>query len=200
VKTQFSPLRLGFNPAVIGIAALLLLTGCEQASRVTDYFTKPVILACPDYRILADASTLVAYKPGPGRDLIDVDFEGAINNMRLGCETRRDKETKIGNMEVDIAMDFLAQRGPANKTKSAEFPYFISVTDLNQKVLYREEFKIAASFAGNRTGIGISSDRIVLNLPLKPDVTGRSYIIYSGFILTREQLQQNRQRRKQTTR
>jgi len=200
VKAHFSFSRRDLLSAATGIVVALVLTGCEQASRVTDYFTKPEILACPDYRILADASSFVTYKPGAGRDLIDVDFEGSIDNMRLGCETRRNKKTKIGNMEVDIAMDFLAQRGPANKNQKAEFPYFISVTDLNQKILYREEFKIAASFAGNRTGIGISSDRIILNLPLKPDITGRSYIIYSGFKLTREQLELNRQRRKQIAR
>ncbi len=185
--------------SVILLVSVALVGGCETASKVTNIFSKSIILPCPDYRILAVAANYTAYKEGPGRDLTDVDFEGKYNNMRLGCLTKMDKETKIGTMEVDITLDFIAQRGPANKTRKATFPYFISVTDLNNKILYREEFKVSVSFAGNRTGLGFRNDPVTLELDLKPGRTGENYIVFTGFIVTPEQLKNNRARRRSVT-
>jgi hypothetical protein len=177
-----------------------MLGGCETAETVTDYFKKPIILPCPDFRILADAAYYTTYRPGPGRDLTDVDVEGNFDNMRLGCLTKIDKKTRIGIMEVDVILDFAAQRGPANTTRKAVFPYFVSVTDLDKKILYREEFKVSVDFPGNQTGLGFRNEPITLELPLKPELTGENYIVFTGFKLTREQLDQNRARRRQVTR
>ena len=182
------------------LMSVLLLAGCSATETVTGYFSKPVILSCPDYRILADAADYTTYRPGTGRDLIDVDVEGKYNNMRVACLTKIDKETRVGIMEVEITLDFIAQRGPANTTRKATFPYFISVTDLNKKILYREEFNVSVDFKGNLTGFSFRNDPITLELPLKPDVTGENYIIFTGFTLTREQLEINRTRRRQITR
>ena len=178
----------------------MVLAGCETAETVTDYFSKPVILACPDFRILADAAYYTTYRPGTGRDLIDVDVEGNFENMRLGCLTKMDKKTRIGMMEVEVVLDFVAGRGPANTTRKAEFPYFVSVTDLDHNVLYREEFKVAVNFDGNLTGLGFRAAPITLELPLKPGLTGENYIVFAGYLLTREQLEFNRSRRRQVTR
>jgi len=186
--------------AIFALIAVLFLTGCTTATNVTDFFTKPPILPCPDFRVLADAADYTTYRSGPGRDLTDVNFEGNIDNMRVSCLTLMDRDTKIGTMEVDVVVDFIAQRGPANKDRKATFPYFISVTDLDKKILYREEFNISVDFEGNRTGIGFRNKPVTLQLDLKPNVTGRNYIVFTGFKVNKEQLQFNRERRRQITR
>jgi len=196
-QSPLTRIKFWTGAALIGAA---LLGGCSATETVTDYFSKPVILPCPDYRILADAADYTTYRPGAGRDLIDVDVEGKFNNMQVACLTKIDKETRIGIMEVEITLAFTAQRGPANKTRQATFPYFISVTDLNKKILYREEFNVSVDFKGNLTGFGFRNKPITLELPLKPDVTGENYIIFTGFTLTRDQLELNRTRRRQVTR
>jgi len=199
VTSRFPLTRLKFRAATALIGALLL-GGCSAVETVTNLITKPVILPCPDYRILADAAYYTTYRPGVGRDLTDVDVEGNFENMRLACLTKMDKKTRVGVMEVDVILNFVAGRGPANTTRKAEFPYFISVTDLNRKILYREKFKVAVDFEGNLTGLGFRAEPTTLELPLKPNLTGENYIVYAGFVLTHEQLKLNRARRRQVTR
>lgn len=173
------------------------LAGCETASNtmgaVTSVFSKPIVYVCPDYRILKDAAQLVAFKSGPGRDLVDIEVEGAIGNAQLECLTYVDKDTKKGHMEAQFRVLFGARRGPANKTRRAVLPYFVSVTDKNKNVLYRETFKIAVNFEGNQTEVRFAGELIKLELPLSPDIKSRDYIIFTGFALNREQLEYNRQ-------
>ena len=184
---------------MVTLVSAVLLSACETANNAVEVFTKPVILPCPDYRILAVAANYTVYRDGPGRDLTDVDFEGKYNDMRLACATDIDKKTRIGTMEVEVTLDFITQRGPANTTRKATFPYFISVTDLNQKILYREEFKVSVDFPGNFTGFSFRPDPITLILDLKPNVTGENYIIFTGFVVTPEQLEYNKARRRSVT-
>ncbi len=179
------------------VGALVLLSSCGATEKVTRLFEDPIVLACPDSRILADAAELISYAEGGGRDLTDVNVEGQIDNIALACLTKIDRDTRIGVMEVEVGLNFVATRGPANKTRQAIFPYFISVTDLEKNVLYREQFEVAVDFSGNRTKFGFRNTPITIELPLKPDVGGKSYLVYTGFVLTKEQLQANRIRRSQ---
>lgn len=193
---------MGFHKTRRLLACVLtttsLLAGCGATEQVKDLFADPIILPCPDERILADAAELVRYAEGQGRDLTDVDSEGQIVNMALACLTKIDKKTRVGEMEVEIVFNFLATRGPANRTRKAQFPYFVSVTDLNKKILYREEFEVAVDFSGNRTRLAFTNEPpITITLPLRPELTGKNYLIYGGFLPNHEQLEQNRQRRKQ---
>ncbi len=187
---------LSFAAPVAAIAALALQTGCETAQstfdNVASVWAKPIVYACPDYRVLRDAARLVSFKAGPGRDLVDVDTEARIGDANLECLTFVDKDTYKGHMEARFQVVFGAQRGPANKTKRAVLPYFVSVTDKNRNVLYRETFKIAVNFQGNQTTVRFPGEMIKLELPLSPEIRSSDYIIYTGFALDREQLQYNR--------
>ena len=179
------------------LAAIGLLGGCETVEKVKGVFADPIILPCPENKILADAAEVVRYIKGDGRDLTDVDNEGKIVNVGLACTTRIDKETRVGLMEVEVSFYFEATRGPANRNRKAQYPYFISVTDLNRKVLYREQFNIAVDFSNNRSKLNFRSDPITIELPLRPELTNKNYLVYGGYVLTREQLQHNRLRRRQ---
>ena len=48
--------------------------------RVASLWDKPTILPCPDYRILADAARIVQFRQGTGRDLVDVNIDGRIED------------------------------------------------------------------------------------------------------------------------
>lgn len=179
------------------LTAITLLSGCETADKVTDLFADPIILPCPDYFILADAAEVVQYREGNGRDLTDVNFEGRMENIHMSCLTKIDKETKVGEMEVQIAFEFVATRGPANKSRAAEYPYFFYITNLDKKILYREQSTVGVDFSGNRSKLLFRSDPIAISLPLRPEVTSKNYLIYGGLLLSREQLETNRRRRQQ---
>ncbi len=188
-----------FRKLVLAIATLGVLGGCAATEKVTGLFSDPIILACPDYWVLAEAANLVRYVDGGGRDLTDVDVEGQIDNMSIGCLTKIDEKTMTGTMDVEVIFNFIASRGPANTSKKAIYPYFISLTDLDKNVLQRKKYEVAVDFSGNRTKFNFRNQANVLTLDINPELTGKDYLIYGGFILTREQLQENRIRRKQRT-
>jgi hypothetical protein len=179
------------------ITALIGVSGCETFDKVKDVFAEPVILACPKIRILADASRIIKYAQDGGRDLTDVVFEGAIQDIDLACLTKIDKKNRVGVMEVEVSLDILASRGPADRTKKAIYPYFIIVTDSNKEIVYREELNVGINFSGNQSKLSFASAPVTIELPLRPELTGKNYLIYGGFVLTREQLEHNRLRRKQ---
>lgn len=186
-----------FFRASLAFTALILLSSCETVSNVTDLLNDPIILACPDNRILADTAALVLYAEGGGRDLTDVDVEGEINDMRLSCLTKIDEDTMTGTMEIEVAFNFIASRGPANTTRTAVYPYFISVTDLDRNLLDVKKFNVEVDFTGNRNRFSFRNPPSKVTLDIEPGKTGKQYIIFGGFTLTKEQVALNRLRRSQ---
>ena len=186
------------------VLAALLLGGCETVEdtvsdtvgSITNVFDEPVLLPCPEYFIPADSANLVAFKPGPGRDLIDVDHSGKIGNLRTGCQYRINKKTNAGSVDLEIGVLFAVERGPANRSRRATYPYFIAITDDEKKVLYREQLKLPVDFSGNQNRRVVTGERVVLEVPLKSGQDGRHFRIYAGFLLNRQQLDYNRKLRR----
>ena len=169
--------------------------GCETAgntySTISSIWDKPILLPCPKYRILSDASRVIQFRKGPGRDLVDVNIDGQISDIKMECLTSIDKETNFGNMGVKIKVLFIVKRGPANISKKALLPYFVSVTDKSKNILYREEFMTSIQFKGNLSAMDFFGETIELELPLTPKISSDDYIIYLGFLLNRSQLKYN---------
>tara|TARA_B100000029_G_scaffold32843_1_gene31275 strand:+ start:130 stop:708 length:579 start_codon:yes stop_codon:yes gene_type:complete len=173
------------------IISTISLSGCG----VTDFITKKSItLPCPDFRILADASILTKFRPGPGRDLTDVDHNAKIENARISCISDIDEESFVGTMDVDVEVMFSVERGPVNRNRLAKLPYFISVIDAKKNILYRETFNILVKFLGNRSRMSVMTEPIILEIPIKKGVSGRDFLIYIGMQLTEEELRFVRER------
>lgn len=185
-------------------AAMAGLTACTAAQNtvdaVTSIWSKPLVLPCPDYRILADAARIVQFRAGPGRDLVDVDVDGRIGDLAMECTSSVDRETNTGTLEVGVTVAFGARRGPANATKQALLPYFLSVTDQKRNVLYHEEFQVAVDFPGNQSAVQFTGTTIKLELPITPKISSRDYVLYAGFKLNRDQLDYNRRTKGQSNR
>ena len=105
------------------------LIGCSTYQNVIDKFKDPIVLKCPVYKVVGNMENLVRFRDGPGRDLIDVDFEGKITGVDLSCLSEIDRETKSGTLEVDVTLRMVASRGPANRNRKARFDYFFRVFD-----------------------------------------------------------------------
>ena len=168
------------------------LSACTAYENLTYKFQQPIVLKCPDYKVIADAANLVRFKDGPGRDLIDIDFESEITNVNLGCLSDIDKKTKQGTLEVDVALQISAARGPANRTRKGRLEYFVSVIDNNRNVLFRETFPLGFSFPGNKSRIKFRSNPVTLQVPITPKWSNKYYHIFAGLKLTREELKFNR--------
>lgn len=176
------------------------LAACSAYEYATDVFSAPVVFSCPKSWVIADAANLVRFRQGGGRDLTDIDFEGEITGVRLGCTSNVDKKTRVGNIDVEVEVLFNATRGPANRDRKAMFRYFVSVTDKDRAILYREAFNLPVEFPGNKTRLEIRSDKITLQLPVEPNRTSNYYMIFTGYELTREELEFNRARGVKTSR
>ena len=96
-----------------------------------------------------------------------------------------------GNMDVSLRVSFNVKRGPANTTKKALLPYFISVTDQKKNILYREKFLMSGMFIGNQSAMIFLGETVNLELPLTPKISSQDYIIYIGFLLNQNQFRYN---------
>ena len=191
-RGSFRGVKTALVPALL--AAGLGAFGAYQYA--TDKLSEPIVLRCPDYLVIADAAHLVRFRDGPGRDLIDIDFETKIVRVQLVCTSNIDKRTRVGTLDVDVTVTFRAERGPANRSREGRFDYFISVVGRDQKILYREAFAIKVGFPGNKTRLVVRSEPVTLEIPITPKRASRSFRIFAGLKLTREELEFNRRRGK----
>jgi hypothetical protein len=179
--TRFPALAVRRLSRAGGAAVLLALAGCGGDS----WFAKPPPpKPCPQVAQVDDAAELTRYS-GSGRDLTDVAFEAQLGGMAGSC-AYDDNE-----IDVELSVQFIASRGPADQTRRADFTYFVAIAKVDQTVLAREEFDSFIEFPGNQTRAGIVEE-LTQRIPIGPDDRGDSFIIYVGFKLTPEELEFNR--------
>ncbi len=166
-----------------GLAAAVLaigLAGCEAG-----FFSKPAPPGpCPRVAAVADAGTLTRFS-GSGRDLTDVAFEAEIGGMQGSCVYSDDV------IDVDLAVQFIASRGPADQNRRADFKYFVAVARFDQSVVARESFDTFVEFPGNQNRAGIVEE-LAQHIPIASGERGDSFVIYVGFELTPQELTFNR--------
>lgn len=161
------------------LLAGLLLAACASDDRPP---------RCPDPVVLREAGRLVQFQD-TGRDLTDVTFEARIADVALGCEVDEDDGKRT--VEAELQILFQAEKGPANQSGRANFTYFVAVVDRDDKVLNRETFGVSMPMPGNQTQVE-SVDVLEPRIPLREGETGKSYTLYVGFDLSRDQLEYNR--------
>lgn len=177
--------KTGTKSAVFG--AMLLVSACGLFGQ------EEKAPPCPQVSVLADASVLTKFQNGPGRDLVDVDYQGKIADIQPSCVYELN-DADEGTVEVSVEVRVVAERGIANKTRRADFTYFVTVTDPNRNILSKESFNVSAEFPGNRTRVGVIDTPVALKIPIRKGKGASSYDVFVGFQLSREQLEFNRRR------
>lgn len=170
---RFGALRLG---ALSALALAALLAGCNRDR------PQP---ACPGGLIPSDAAKVTRFRDGPGRDLTDVVVEGQIQDILVQCKYSKNI------VDIDLQIAVLAARGPADRTRVADFEYFVAIVDPEQNILAKEPFKVRFQFSDNRTQLG-KVEEIAPHLPLPDPSKADTYRIVVGFQLTPEELAWNR--------
>jgi hypothetical protein len=170
-----------WRASLIVTVVALIITGCSS-----DKQTK----VCPRVSVLSDAGSLTRFAPGVGRDILDVDFQGAITDLVTDCN---DTDAKTpAQVVVQLAPVFTLSRGAANNDRKAEFTYFVSVVR-NEEILSKQLFEVESTFAGNRSRIVVRDDNppIMIDIPLGNRNSAREYEVLVGFQLTADELQHN---------
>lgn len=178
------------RPRVIAVV-LMGLTG-TACGVVTGVFDKPIPPSCPSVSILSNAERVTIFRPGPGRDLIDITAEARIDDFIARCLYDVDEETGIGRVNVELSLGMTAARGAANVDGVAEFDYFVTLMKLDKTILTKNTFTVFAPFKGNRFRLSAYDEPVILTIPIEPPQTGQDFLIYVGFQLTPDQLQYNR--------
>ena len=145
---------------------------------------------CPRVDTLEGAGRVTQFNPGPARDLTDVRFEGRIVQIATECDYDRD-----GTVEVSaiVAMEFV--RGPAAPSEQGRFEYFVAITDPSERVIAKRRFPVEVAFVDAATRIS-AREELTQRFSHVPADDARSYRIYVGFQLTRNQLDYERSLRR----
>lgn len=175
-KTILSLLIVGF-----GLAA------CDSIPFMREEKPEP----CPRITVLRNASELTKFKEGPGRDLIDVLYEAKITNVLSLCEYDVDYDTRVGEINAQVAPVISALRGPADTSRIAELSYFVAVVDQDKKILQKNRFPLRLGFPGNLTQNEVRDEPVTLTIKTDGSTDGADYEIYVGFQLSREELEYN---------
>ena len=171
--------------AFFGLA--LLVSACGGGGffdRMFSGSSAPTV-TCPEVSKVADVARLTRFVPG-GRDLTDVAFEAAVGKLGGNCS-----RGEGGSVDVQLTVEFIGSRGPADKTRKAPFAYFVAIVDRNDNILAREQFDTGIGFPGNQSRNAITEE-LDENIPLQKDQQGNQFRVFVGFVLTPEEIAYNR--------
>lgn len=144
--------------------------------------------ACPRVSIISDGASVTRFREGTGRDLTDMVAQAEIVDAAVECDYDR------RGVDVALQVAIAATRGPADRSRVAEFDYFVAVADAERNILAKEIFRVGFRFPQNQQRVG-TVEEIEPRIPLKSRAEGVDYQIIIGFQLTPEEIEWNRTRR-----
>ncbi len=176
---------LGRGKLVLAFVGISVLSACSGSD--DGIFAKPKPpLPCPKVAVLPNADSITIFKEGPGRDLVDVLFEGVIAPVGGDCIYENDDS----EVYVELILRIGGVKGPAARTQKQDFPFFIAIADASKKVLTKKVFISPIVVPEGRRRAAVQEE-IAQRIPLPSGLDGRDYTIVMGFQLTHEQLKYN---------
>jgi len=172
--------------------ALIAVIGLGLAACAGD---KPDALPCPEILIVADGAKLTRFKPGAGRDIIDVLHEEEIVGFAHSCEYDID-ESGAGDLTVWLAPTIVSTRGPANQTGDTDFDYIVATADANKNILSKKRYPLVLRYAENVPNFKWQRpEPHEFVMPLKAGQSGKNFVVYLSLALNRMELDYQRKNR-----
>jgi hypothetical protein len=150
--------------------------------------TVPARPDCPTAAALADAADLRRYRTPDSQDLTDLIVNARITGLSGAC-SYADRRRAV-RVTLTLAME--ATRGPAATGRTVSLPYFVAVTDAEDRILDKAVYAVPAEFPAGRSRVRLTGEQVTLTLPIAPDRPAASYTVVVGFQLTPEELALNR--------
>jgi hypothetical protein len=147
---------------------------------------------CPRVALLPEAATLTRFADGPGRDIIDIVYRAEIADVRRTCEHDLEEETGEGMLDMEILVEILVERGPANSDRKADIGYKITVVDADRRDRDWAVFFETLEFPANRSRIRWTDEPRHLHIPLAAGQTGANFDVYVTLDRTRAEVEYNR--------
>ncbi len=145
-------------------------------------------LNCPSVQVLGDARVLTKFKPGLGRDITDIEYEGRIAKVDYKCKENPSR----GYVETDLTIRTEFILGMAAPVRNPDFTVFVAVSEGERRVLKKTDHLVKVKFPG--TGRVAREATIVrrIRVPLGGDVPVEYYNVIVGFQLSPAQVAYNR--------
>jgi hypothetical protein len=174
-----------FNLIAAGALLVGALGGCSSSAQDAQ-----AQRFCPPGVVVTDAANLTRFKPGAGRDPTDVQFQAEIGKVETKCDFSR-----RGGVSIDMRVAIVVNEGPAALNRTAQMAYFVAIIAPGRQVVARKEFPADYTFAGNRNRV-IGLEELTQSIPGITDVQAQGYQVAVGFVLTQDELNYNRQRKR----
>jgi len=171
------------NRVALSLVALSTLGLAACASDDTPAPTPPV---CPTTLILQGAERTAAYAPGADASPSALLHMAVLTNLATGCRFVED------GVDVDLAFDLIAERGPAMAGDTAELTYFIATLGPGEEVLAKQLLTSEIAFEAEERVAGVAEE-LTYRLPSVAPGQGPEYLIYLGFQLDPAELDQRLQ-------
>ncbi len=144
---------------------------------------------CPRTAVVGDTQKVTQFRPGPGRDLTDIQFEGQIAGLLPDCDYDED-----GFVDAGIVISMAFVRGPAAEGNLGRYEYFVAIADAAGEIIAKRVFAIAVEFPEAILRVG-ATEEITQRIYYAPEPDAGEHRIFVGFQLTQEQLDYIRSRR-----
>jgi hypothetical protein len=161
----------------------LALTACAGDASPAPEAVPP---ACPTTLILQGAERTAAYTPGADASSGALQHMAVLTNLATGCRFGED------GVDVDLAFDLIAERGPAMTGDTAELTYFVATLGPGEEVLAKQLLTAEIAFAPEERVAGVAEE-LTYRLPSVTAGQGQDYMIYLGFQLDPAELDQRLQ-------
>ena len=167
-----------------------LLSSCDlYMGGITNTDVK---MDCPPVSIVPEASSITRYIKGNKRSVLDVDFTGLITGIKGNCSYDLNYETGVNTVEINVITKFKMERGAANNSHQADFQYFVSIINSEGKILGKEVFDFSAKFSKERSWAKNKDSPVKLIVPFGDERGDKSFTVFVGFQLSKEELEFNR--------
>ena len=193
LSASWHRLRSVRNAVAVALAVTVGGCGAVDGIKSSIFGAGDFAPPCPTVAILSDAQSLANFRPGVGRDLTDITFNARFIDVISSCVYKQ-KDEQFLAVDVKIQAVFDAERGPADRSRSAAFKYFVAIPQFYPNPQGRSEFAMKVNFPSNRSKLRISDAPVTINIPINAQRSGTNYDVYVGFVLDKSQIELNRKR------
>ncbi len=162
-----------------GLAALLL-AACSSSPPPSP---PP---ACPAALVLDGAERTTSYRPGSDRSPSALRYLAVLSHLQSTCHYD-DK-----GVDVDLALDLIAQTGPAATGDPVQLTYFVATMGPDRRVLSKQLFDSEIVFAKDEDLAGVA-EQLTLRLPAVTPEQASAYNLFLGFQLDEAELERRLQ-------
>lgn len=168
--------RLGAIPGGAGARRGILLGPLAAILAACGLFADDpeVPTSCPRAEIPGGADVTASYRTGATRNPSALRYAAALSRLQSSC---RDG---AGNLEVDLAFDVIAERGPELGGAPVDVTYFVAVVGPDGRIQSKQLFNTQIDVEAGRATGGIRED-LTLRLPGVTPAEARPLRIYIGF-------------------